>query len=89
MAQNDGGPAFPRQARAEQKFSGHAYTEYVSAHDGMSLRDWFAGQALAGMGCWMPNSGTGVLQHPETLWARSSWAYAQADAMLKAREDDA
>ena len=31
---NDGGPAFPR----------HAY----DGHDGMTLRDWFAGQALAG-----------------------------------------
>ena len=34
----DGGPAFPRTA---------AYTH--TAQKGMSLRDWFAGQALVGM----------------------------------------
>ena len=35
---NDGGPAFPRSG-----------SDYVNAQEGMSLRDWFAGQALAGL----------------------------------------
>ena len=37
MTKNTGGPAFPR-------------SDYVSnSNSGMTLRDWFAGQALAGM----------------------------------------
>lgn len=44
---------------------------------GMSLRDWFAGQALAGMMA-DPESG----EHP-ALWA--ACAYEHADAMLAAR----
>ena len=61
MAQNDGGPAFPGP--------------YGS--DGMSLRDWFAGQALAGL-----LSQEGVEASPET---DAAWAYKVADAMLAAR----
>jgi hypothetical protein len=37
---NDGGPAFPTVAR-DGNWQPH--------HDGLSLRDYFAGQALAGM----------------------------------------
>ena len=62
---NDGGPAFPR----------HAY----DGHDGMTLRDWFAGQALAGL---LAKYGFGEAE-PESMAADS---YAYADAMLKARE---
>lgn len=48
---------------------------------GMTLRDWFAGQALAGY-CSIEE----LAQHcdEEVL---SDMAYAQADAMLKSRED--
>jgi hypothetical protein len=60
---NDGGPAFP--------FDG--YGERVP---GMTLRDWFAGQALAGM-LANPDSWTGD---------RGVMAYRYADAMLRARE---
>jgi hypothetical protein len=59
---NDGGPAFPR----------HGY----NSNDGMTLRDWFASQALAGM-LANPDSWTGV---------RGVMAYRYADAMLRARE---
>ena len=51
--------------------------------DGMTLRDWFAGHALAG---WIAST-----RDPEasawdaTWWARN--AYETADAMLKAREE--
>ena len=58
---NDGGPAFPSD-RADR--------------EGMSLRDWFAGQALAGL-C------SGNL--PFCPGQVSATAYAYADAMLKAR----
>ena len=57
---------------------------------GMSLRDWFAGQALAGiLGNIDMARGVGVLakqagEAPEGYLAEV--AYAHADAMLKARE---
>lgn len=53
---------------------------------GMSLRDWFAGQALAGMGTWMPMSADGMLVSAKTQQARAAWAYDQADAMLATRK---
>ncbi|MEQ8450612.1 MAG: hypothetical protein RIB97_13085 [Nitratireductor sp.] len=66
---NDGGPAFPVSKDV-------VYPQL----NGMSLRDWFAGQALNGMGTWSPNG------MPGNHKARADWAYEQADAMLKARE---
>lgn len=68
---NDGGPAFPHET-----YNGAP----LSFGCGMSLRDWFAGQALNGMGTWSPNG------MPGNHKARADWAYEQADAMLKARE---
>jgi len=64
----DGGPAYPTL---------YIEPEYGSSYGGMTLRDYFAGQALAGM---LANSS-----------ARGAWAtyaehsYAQADAMLAER----
>lgn len=69
---DDGGPAF---ARPKSQFS---------AQVGMSLRDWFAGQALVGMNATLtdaassPNLGTCKLM--------ANYAYDQADAMLAARK---
>ena len=55
-------------------------------YEGMSLRDWFAGQALAGMGVWTPTTHVGGnLSLPTNLKARAEWAYSQADAMLRQR----
>lgn len=74
----DGGPAFPTEPNTQNGF-------YV--HQGMSVRDYFAGQALAGAfeharmnvhTC----SDMGLL--PEE-WA-AKMAYGLADAMLAARE---
>jgi hypothetical protein len=58
-------PAFPR----DERFLGH---------NGMTLRDWFAGQALAG---FMAST-----NRPTTI-ARddAEWCYIVADAMLAAR----
>jgi hypothetical protein len=84
MAQNDGGPAFPA---TEYPMRVGTYDEEGSAivrvsSPGMSLRDWFAGQALAGI---MSNcTGDG-----RTTWLPESaafHAYSVAEAMLKARE---
>ena len=59
-------PAFPRRANSTE---------------GMSLRDWFAGQALAGLAStdWF-HSGTPI---PQIL---AENAYAIADEMLKQRQ---
>jgi hypothetical protein len=67
---NDGGPAFPCQPLDAQGNPCNA------AQDGMSLRDWFAGQFLTTveiMGAADPNE-------------ISSACYKMADAMLAARE---
>lgn len=45
----------------------------------MTLRDWFAGQALAGL---LANK----ITDRENVNSVSEWAYAIADAMLAARE---
>lgn len=47
------------------------------AHEGMTLRDYFAGQALAGVA----SDPTADMNNPE----RAKWAYRMADAMIKAR----
>ena len=54
-------------------------------YNGMTLRDYMAGQALAGLGTWMPLSGGGNLSAKMAMEARAVWAYEQADAMLAAR----
>lgn len=70
MAKNDGGPAFPQ--RTENEYG-------VGFFDpGMSLRDWFAGQALAGDLAATPNCRPSVIGSAER-------AYAYADAMIDAR----
>jgi len=58
---------------------------------GMTLRDYFAGQVLVGMGTWAPDLSYGgtraTLDNVRVVEARAKWAYAQADAMLKERDN--
>lgn len=72
----DGGPAFPVPK-----------DRYVPFGDGcgMSLRDYFAGQALAGMCHRVAQNGYPIGQTMETKWAAEA-AYLFADAMLAARK---
>jgi hypothetical protein len=77
---NDGGRAFPG-------------AEYVSPHEGnvlhsgMSLRDWFAGQALSGM-LSPERRGGGGSESSNSVRAISRDAYRLADAMIEARKRD-
>jgi len=68
----DGGPAFPRAPFDVNDYTG-------DGSPGMTLRDWFAGQALMGF-----------LAYPDTgNWAReenlATICYGYAEAMLAAR----
>lgn len=64
----DGGPAFPLPPNPSQ----------FADREGMSLRDYFAGQTLAGL-CANTNY--------DWSWEESArQSYRAADAMLKARE---
>ena len=67
---DNGGPAFP--------FADCDISNAAMRAQGMSLRDWFAGQALAGT---IGNANWDAYPH-ET----AAVAYMIADAMLKARE---
>ena len=81
-----GGPAFPRPRSARPK--DERFPD--SAQEGMSLRDWFAGQALAGAIAASANETADPAistQGYAELMARGS--YRLADAMLKAREESA
>jgi hypothetical protein len=71
---DDGGPAFPVQATVVGADRWPAEGEY--RYIGMTLRDWFAGKALAGML-------SGNREMPTDSAAR--YSYEIADAMLKAR----
>ena len=71
---DNGGPAFPIPLNP-----GESYTEHGKA-DGMTLRDWFAGQALVAIGAADMRSEMPIV--PETM-ARN--AYALADAMIAER----
>jgi hypothetical protein len=71
MTKKDGGPAFPMVGQIDE-FRSVAIT-------GMTLRDWFAGQALAGV---MEKY---AYVRPE---ANAKEAYALADAMIAQREKE-
>lgn len=81
---NTGLPAFP-----------FAATDPSNVHmqaQGMTLRDWFAGQALGNLGNVNPNlpgdpaSPLGWPDAEELMQRRARFAYLQADAMLEARK---
>jgi hypothetical protein len=57
-----------------------AISRWQAVHDGMTLRDYFAGQALAGLCAY------GIPGEHHTPEATAEDAYAYADAMLAERE---
>jgi hypothetical protein len=70
---NDGGPAFP--------YGQKNFTERSS--EGMTLRDYFAGQALIGQLAFSPPDPFKKYRQPKEVAAA---CYRFADAMLAARE---
>ena len=67
----DGGPAFPFQLRP------------TASHDGMTLRDWFAGQALTGL---IAGVLTNHMDGQRSCDSFADEAYEFADGMLCSRE---
>lgn len=72
----DGGPAFPSVLYKQTP------TENWSS-DGMSLRDWFAGQALAGFCAKFPGAD---IDASYIVQVSVGSAYKVADAMIAARK---
>ena len=66
MELKDGGPAFPA-------------SNHMGQNLGMSLRDWFAGQALMGIIAAEEPLEQESLAMPD---ATAKWAYNMADAMI-------
>ncbi len=88
---NDGGPAFPQPNHiVDHEAHGRTEARQWMQDSGMSLRDWFAGQALAGMSSsdelWVQMREAGKTQGLKTVEAFAGAAYEFADAMLVARE---
>ncbi len=65
--EDNGGPAFPSK-------------QYGIFSPGMSLRDWFAGQALS------KSMSDGIYTDSEGMKSVAEASYEMADAMLKARD---
>jgi hypothetical protein len=92
MASEDGGPAFPWSAFMISDTSYQPITQ-----GGMTLRDWLAGQALAGICAGICANPPAEKSDPsfDRAWGRvgisdaAKDAYHLADAMLAARKDKA
>jgi hypothetical protein len=70
----DGGPAFP-------VLDYNPIREQLECFSsGMTLRDWFAGQALSGYSVIFPESGEIVPR------SAAEWCYRMADAMIAERK---
>ena len=77
---NTGGPAFPCDPFAASEPKNVAEAKRLA--EGMTLRDYFAAKAMQGI-----LAGDHPITHDsEPLPTVAKVAYAQADAMLKARE---
>ena len=75
MSKDDGGPAFPFTPNEQQKLPDGTWDQNTDfGEPGMCLRDWFAGQALAGM--------LVSEKSPEAWDELSECAYEVADAMI-------
>lgn len=85
MPANDGGPAFPPHLPRMWQVGADGKVERIDEVDqGMTLRDYFAGQALVGMLAFGVSSGSDPSRTTNEELGRA--AYRKSDAMLKERE---
>lgn len=75
MSEHDNPPAFPVKVKRATSSDPLAMSREVQL-EGMTLRDWFAGQALAGM----------LASGPYAAMSMAADAYDYADAMLAVRK---
>ncbi len=75
MARNDGGPAFPLSLP-------------IRIHEGMSLRDYFAGQVVGGFANAADNLGDSDEFRREDATEVARIAYLVADCLLTARAQE-
>lgn len=84
MTKDTGGPAFPLDdVNRVDNFT-------IRQHQGMTLRDWFAGQALSGMSGAGPEFMNALSRRAEKLGVNAEeygarMAYLLADAMIAER----
>lgn len=79
----DGGPAFPRITGITEQY----HRKDVHATDGMSLRDYFAGQMMSVAGMHYSMAPPSPWSDQDALeMARRTWALA--DTMLQTRDED-
>ncbi|MCA8502192.1 hypothetical protein LGN13_10850 [Burkholderia multivorans] len=88
---NDGGPAFPTGLKATRiemaggRYEGTHVAEFAAAAPGMTLRDYFAAKAMAGMLAYPGCESRGSHHNNNTPDGVAAMAYEYANAMLRAR----
>ncbi|ARK86083.1 hypothetical protein [Burkholderia pseudomallei] len=82
---NDGGPAFPVADPFALNPRDKAEMERLAS--GMTLRDYFAAKAMAGMLAYPGCESRGSHHNNNTPDGVATMAYEYADAMLRAREN--
>ena len=80
---SEGGSAFPRPAFYHEAMGEHDCV----AHEGMTLRDWFAGQAMAAY-VREDLRRPGKSMAPSTALHVARLCYQMADAMIEVQERD-
>ena len=79
-SKDTGGPAFPSTEPSQE------HTPFFDHYNGMTLRDYFAAQAMTGAQIWDAILNGKNAQFSGGVETLAEVAYAVADAMLKARE---
>lgn len=75
---DDGGQAFPTPGLSDLPNG-----DFIYPNSGMSLRDWFAGQMIAGLACHA--FGMSDEELPKEASRCAAFSYAVADAMIEER----